>query len=161
MGSKVESCCGVVSRYGGAVARPRDPETPRPRNRETPQPRGYNHLAMPKKVSASRAALPRRRNDLGEAFASVSPEAAAYVARNPALRAKLLRAAERLGEAFPGHPLHLVLAFDHESGDRDLFIDIERTPTSKANANDLMAFDRQWIQDCEDPEMHVNFNFHH
>jgi hypothetical protein len=117
---------------------------------------------MPKRVSASRAALPgRRRNELDEMFASISPEAATFVSRNPSLRAKLLRAAERLGEAFPSHPLHLVLAFDHESGDRDLFIDIERTMTSHANANDLMAFDRQWIQDREDPELHVNFNFHH
>ena len=116
---------------------------------------------MPKKVSESRAVLPRRRNDLGEAFASISPEAAAFVARNPALRAKLVRAAERLGEAFPGHPLHLVLAFDHESGDRDLFVDIERTADSQANADDLMNFDRQWIRDREDPELQVNFNYHH
>lgn len=116
---------------------------------------------MPKKVSASRAALPRRRNDLAEAFASISPEASAFVARNPSLRAKLIRAAEGLGDAFPGHPLHLVLAFDHESGERDLFVDIERTTSSKADADDLMAFDRQWIQDRKDPELDINFNFHH
>ena len=111
---------------------------------------------MPKKVSASRAALPRRRNDLGEAFASISPEAAAFVARNPALRGKLLRAAERLGEAFPGHPLHLVLALDHESGDRDLFIEIE--PRTAA-LSDLFAFERQWIHDREDPQLEVNFGY--
>jgi hypothetical protein len=111
---------------------------------------------MPKKVSASRAALPRRRNDIGEAFASISPEAAAFVARNPALRAKLLRAAERLGEAFPGHPLHLVLAFDHESGDRDLFVEIE--PRASA-LNQLFAFERQWIRDHEDPQLEVNFGY--
>ena len=116
---------------------------------------------MPKKVSESRAVLPRRRNDLGELFANISPEAAAFVSRNPSLRAKLVRAAERLGESFPGHPLHLVLAFDHESGDRDLFVDIERTADSKANADDLMDFDRQWIRDREDPELQVNFNYHH
>ncbi|MDP9359963.1 MAG: hypothetical protein M3P29_00785 [Acidobacteriota bacterium] len=114
---------------------------------------------MPKKVSASRAALPRRRrNELDEAFASISPEAAVFVARNAALRAKVLRATKRLGEAFPGHPLHLVLALDHESGDRDLFIDIERR---EAAVNDLFAFERQWIRDHEDPELQVNFNFHH
>jgi hypothetical protein len=116
---------------------------------------------MPKKVSASRAVLPRRRHDLDVLFASISPDAAAFVSRNPALRAKLIRAAERLGEAFPGHPLHLVLAFDHESGERDLFVDIERTRSSKVSAEDLMAFDRRWIQDREDPELQVNFNFHH
>jgi hypothetical protein len=37
---------------------------------------------MPKKISASRAALPgRRRNELDEMFDSISPEAAAFVAR--------------------------------------------------------------------------------
>jgi hypothetical protein len=111
---------------------------------------------MPKKVSASRAALPRRRNGLGEAFASVSPEAAAFVARNPALRAKLLRAAERAGGTFPGHPLHLVLAFDHESGDRDLFVEIE--PRASA-LSQLFAFERQWIHDREDPQLEVNFGY--
>lgn len=94
-------------------------------------------------------------------FASISPDAATFVARNPALRAKLARAAERLGEAFPGHPLHLVLAFDNESGDRDLFVDIERPASSKASADDLMMFDEHWIRDREDPELQVNFNFHH
>lgn len=85
----------------------------------------------------------------------------AFVSRNPALRAKLVRAAERLEEAFPGLPLHLVVALDHESGDRDLFVDIERTSGSKVSADDLMAFDRQWIHDRLDPESQVNFNFHH
>jgi hypothetical protein len=117
---------------------------------------------MPKKVSESRASLPRRsRNELDEMFASISPEASAFVSRNPVLRAKLVRAAERLADAFPGHPLHLVVAFDHESGDRELFVDIERTAGSTADAADLMDFDRQWIRDREDPELQVNFNFHH
>src|SRR3954454_18015531 len=107
---------------------------------------------MTKKVSESRASLPRRsRNEIDEMFSSISPEASAFVSRNPALRAKLLRAAEKLGEAFPGHPLHLVVAFDHESGDRELFIDIERTADSIADGGGLMAFDRQWIRDREDP----------
>jgi hypothetical protein len=117
---------------------------------------------MRKKVSESRASLPRRsRNELDEMFASILSEASAFVSRNPALRAKVVRAAERLGEAFPGHPLHLVIAFDHESGDRELFVDIERTARSKANADDLMDFDRQWIRAREDPELQVNFNYHH
>lgn len=112
---------------------------------------------MPKKVSASRATLPRRRrNELDEMFTSISPEAAAFVARSPALRAKLARAAERLGEAFPAHPLHLVLAFDHESGDRDLFIEIE--PRTAA-LGDLFTFERRWIHDREDPQFEVNFGY--
>ncbi len=89
-------------------------------------------------------------------FESVSPEAAAFVAGNPALRAKLARAAERLSEAFPGHPLHLVLAFDHESGDRDLFIEIE---PRAATLSDLFQFERQWIRDREDPQFEVNFGY--
>jgi hypothetical protein len=111
---------------------------------------------MPKRLSASRALLPRRRNDLGEAFASVSPEAAAFVARHPALRAKLLRAAERLGEAFPDHRLHLILAFDHDSGDRDLFIEIERRA---AALSALFEFERQWVHDREDQHHEVNFGY--
>jgi len=111
---------------------------------------------MPKKVSASRAALPRRRPDLGDVFASISPEASSFVSRNPSLRAKLLRAAERLGETFPGHPLHLVVAFDHESGDRDLFVEFDR---GNASVDDLFTFERQWIHDREDPELEVNFGF--
>jgi hypothetical protein len=112
---------------------------------------------MPKKVSASRATLPRRRrNEMDEMFVSISPDAATFVARNPALRAKLTRAAEKAGEAFPGHPLHLVLAFDHESGDRDLFVEIE--PRTAA-LSDLFAFERQWIHDREDPQLEVNFGY--
>jgi hypothetical protein len=112
---------------------------------------------MQKRVSASRAALPRRRrNELDEMFASIAPEAAAFVAQNPALRAKLVRAGERLGESFPGHPLHLVLALDHESGDRDLFIEIE--PRAAA-LSDLFQFERQWIHDREDPQLEVNFGY--
>jgi hypothetical protein len=112
---------------------------------------------MQKKVSASRAVLPRKRtNDLDERFESVSSEAAPFVARNPALRAKLVRAAERLNEAFPGHPLHLVLALDHESGDRDVFIEIE---PRAASLSDLFQFERQWIHDREDPQFEVNFGY--
>jgi hypothetical protein len=119
----------------------------------------YNLVAMPKKVSESRATLPRRsRNELDEMFASISPEASSFVSRNPALRAKVVRAAEKLEEAFPGHPLHLVLAFDHESGDRDLFLEFDRR---NASIDDLFAFERQWIHDHEDPELEVNFGFFH
>jgi hypothetical protein len=113
---------------------------------------------MPKKISESRASLPRQRHGLGEAFASITPDAAAFVERNPPLREKVLRAAERLGEAFPGHPLHLVLAFDHESGDRDLFVEFDRR---NASVDDLFAFEREWIRDREDPELEVNFGFFH
>jgi hypothetical protein len=100
----------------------------------------YNPVSMTKKVSESRAPLPRQRDDVGEAFASITADAAAFVERNPALRAKVLRAVERLSEAFPGHRLHLVLAFDHESGDRDLSSNsiVERrrwTISSHSNAN--------------------------
>ena len=93
---------------------------------------------MTKKVSESRAVRCRaaRETNSDEAFASISPEASAFVSRNPSLRAKLLRAAERLGEAFPGRPLHLVLAFDHESGDRDLFVEVDRR---NASVEDLFA----------------------
>jgi hypothetical protein len=50
----------------------------------------------------------------------------------------------------------LVLALDHESGDRDLFIEIEpRT----AGLTDLFAFERQWIHDREDPQLEVNFGY--
>jgi hypothetical protein len=116
---------------------------------------------MPKKVSASRATLPRRRrNELDEMFASISPEAAAFVARNPALRAKLARAAERLGEAFPGRALFLVLAFDHESGDRDLFAEIERGGDWRDDHHRLREFVTNWIHDREDPKLEVNFDFH-
>jgi hypothetical protein len=118
----------------------------------------YNPVSMTKKVSESRASLPRQRDDVGEAFASITVDAAAFVERNPALRAKVLRAAERLGEAFPGHPLHLVLAFDHESGDRDLFVEFDRR---EASVDDLFAFEREWIRDREDPELEVNFGFFH
>ncbi|HEX3579917.1 MAG TPA: hypothetical protein VHY33_15245 [Thermoanaerobaculia bacterium] len=113
---------------------------------------------MTKKVSESRASLPRRRDRLSEAFVSITPDAAAFVEDNPALRAKVLRAAERLAEAFPGHPLHLVLAFDHESGDRDLFIEFDRRT---ASVDDLFAFEREWIRDREDPDLEVNFGFFH
>jgi len=91
-----------------------------------------------------------------EMFASISPDASAFVSRNPALRAKLLRAAERLGEAFPDHPLHLVLAFDPDSGDRDLFIETERRA---AGLSALFEFERQWVHDREDQQHEVNFGY--
>jgi hypothetical protein len=115
---------------------------------------------MPKKVSASRVALPKRRNDLDGLFASISPEASAFVSRNPALRAKLIRAAERLGEAFPGRSLYLVLALDHESGDRDLFAEVERTADWRDDSHRLREFLNEWIHDREDPKLEINFDFH-
>ncbi len=105
--------------------------------------------------------MPRRsRNGLDEMFASISPEASAFVSRNPALRAKLVRAAERLGEAFPGREVFLVLAFDHESGDRDLFAEIERSSDWREDHHRLGAFVKAWIHDREDPQLEVNFDFH-
>jgi hypothetical protein len=116
---------------------------------------------MTKKVSASRASLPRRpRNELDEMFSTISPEASAFVSRNPLLRAKLVRAAERLGEAFPGRALHLVLAFDHESGDRDLFAEIERATDWRDDSRRLHDFVNEWIHDREAPKLEVNFDFH-
>ncbi|MGH9421105.1 MAG: hypothetical protein ACRD3J_14105 [Thermoanaerobaculia bacterium] len=112
---------------------------------------------MTKKVSASQAVLPRRgRDELDEVFSSISPEAATFLSRNPVLKAKLVRAAERLEQAFPRHPLRLVLAVDHDSGDRDLFIEIARCA---ARFEDLFAFERQWIHDREDAEHEVNFGY--
>jgi len=93
-------------------------------------------------------------------FASTSPEAAEFVVRNPALRAKLARAAERLGEAFPDRALHLVLAFDHESGDRDLFAEIESAGDWRNDHRRLREFVTEWIHDREDPKLEVNFDFH-
>jgi len=116
---------------------------------------------MPKRVSASRAALPRkRRNDLDEMFASVSPDAATFVARNPRLRAKLTRAAERLADSFPGRALHVIRAFDHESGDRDLFVEIARAGDWHEDYVRLREFVHSWIHDREDPKVEVNFDFH-
>src|SRR4051812_2651027 len=121
----------------------------------------YNPVSMTKKVSESRASLPRQAgNELDEVFSSVSPEAAAFVSRNPSLRAKLVRAAERLSDAFPGRALHLVIAFDHESGDRDLFIEIERAPDWRDDSRRLRNFVNEWIHDREDPKLEVNFDFH-
>jgi hypothetical protein len=116
---------------------------------------------MTKKVSESRAALPRRPgNELDELFSSISPEASAFVSRNPALRAKLRRAAERLGEAFPGRELFLMLAFDHESGDRDLFAEVELSGDLREDHDRLRDFVKAWIHDREDPNLEVNFDFH-
>jgi len=115
---------------------------------------------MTKKVSESRASLPRRsRNEIDEMFSSISPEAAAFVSRNPSLRAKLMRAAERLGEAFPGRSLYLVLAFDHESGERNLFTEIERSGDWRDDSRRLRDFVNGWIHDREDPKLEVNFDF--
>jgi len=102
----------------------------------------------------------RHLNELDEMFASTSPEAAEFVVRNPALRAKLARAAERLGEAFPDRALHLVLAFDHESGDRDLFAEIESAGDWRNDHRRLREFVTEWIHDREDPKLEVNFDFH-
>ena len=115
---------------------------------------------MPKKVSASRAALPRRRNDLGEAFASISPEAAAFVARNPALRGKLLRAAERLGEFFPARPAHLRRYEDPESGEWDLFVEMQPGRDLEKDYANLRALENRWIHDREDPKLEFTFSFH-
>src|SRR4051794_23601701 len=109
---------------------------------------------MTKKVYESRASLPRQSaNELDEMFSSISPEASAYVSRNPSLRRKLVRAAERLGEAFPGRALHLVVAFDHESGDCDLFMEIERAPDWRDDSRRLRNFVDKWIHDREDPKL--------
>ena len=115
---------------------------------------------MPKKVSASRAALPRRRNDIGEAFASISPEAAAFVARNPALRAKLLRAAERAAEWFPGRAVHLRRYEDPESGEWDLFVEVQFGGDVKKDHTTLRALETRWIHDREDPQLEIIFSFH-
>jgi hypothetical protein len=93
-------------------------------------------------------------------FSSISPEASAYVSRNPSLRRKLLRAAQRLAEAFPGRALHLVIAFDHESGDRDLFVEIELASDWRDDSRRLRNFVNEWIHDREDPKLEVNFDFH-
>jgi hypothetical protein len=116
---------------------------------------------MPKKVSASRAALPRkRRSEFDELFASVSPEAAAFVAGKAGLRVKLVRAAERLGDAFPGRTLHLRRYEDPDSGDQDLFAEIERAGEWRDDYVRLREFIDAWIQDREDPKVEVNFDFH-
>ncbi|MEA2236992.1 MAG: hypothetical protein QOC81_1716 [Thermoanaerobaculia bacterium] len=116
---------------------------------------------MPKKVSASRAVLPRKRAyELDDLFESVSSEAAAFVARNPVLRAKLARAAERLGETFPGRALHLRRYEDPDSGEHDLFAEIERTGDWRGDYDRLCEFIDAWIHDREDPKVEVNFDFH-
>jgi hypothetical protein len=121
----------------------------------------YNPVSMTKKVSESRASLPRHsKNELDDVFSSISPEAAALVSRNPALRAKLVRAAERLADAFPGRALHLVIAFDHESGDRDLFMEIEPASDWRDDSRRLRDFVNGWIHDREDPKLEINFDFH-
>jgi hypothetical protein len=116
---------------------------------------------MQKRVSASRAVLPRKRtNELDDLFESVSPEAAAFVARNPALRAKLARAAERLGDAFPGRTFHLRRYEDPDSGEHDLFAEIERAGDWRKDHLRLREFIDAWIHDREDPKVEVNFDFH-
>ena len=116
---------------------------------------------MTKKISASRAVLPRRRrNELDEMFASISPEAAAFVARNPALRAKLTRAAERAAEFFPGRAVHLRRYEDPESGDWDLFVEVQRGGELRQDYANLRALEKRWIHDREDPKLEFIFSFH-
>jgi len=116
---------------------------------------------MPKKVSAARAALPRRRRTaLEDVFASISPEAAGFVAGKAGLRAKLLRAAEKLGDAFPGRTLYLRRYEDPDSGDQDLFAEIERAGDWRDDYVRLRDFVDGWIRDREDPKVEVNFDFH-
>ena len=116
---------------------------------------------MPKRVSASRAALPRkRRNDLDEMFESVSPEAAAFVSGKLALRAKLTRAIERLGEVFPSRPAHLRRYEDPESGEWDLFVEVQRGPDLDEDYEKLRAVETRWIHDREDPKRELTFSFY-
>jgi hypothetical protein len=121
----------------------------------------YNPVSMTKKVSESRASLPRRSgNELDELFSSISPEASAYVSGNPSLRRKLLRAAARLGEAFPGRALHLRRYEDPESGDWDLFVEVERAGELLKDYTTLRNVENQWIHDREDPKLEFIFGFY-
>ncbi len=121
----------------------------------------YNYVAMPKKVSASRATLPRRRrNELDEMFASISPEAATFVARNPALRAKLARAAERAAELFPARAVHLRRYEDPESGEWDLFVEVQRGRELQQDYANLRSLETRWIHDREDPNQEFTFSFY-
>ena len=123
--------------------------------------RRYNVVAMPKKISESRASLPRRSgNELDEMFSSISREASAYVSRNPSLRTKLLRAAARLGEAFPGRALYLRRYEDPESGDWDLFVEVERAGEFLKDYTTLRTVEKRWIHDREDPKLEFIFSFH-
>jgi len=115
---------------------------------------------MSRKVSASRAALPRRRNDLEETFASISPDAAAFVTRNPLLKAKLVRAAERAGDFFPGRAVHLRRYEDPESGEWDLFLEVQRGRELQQDYANLRALESRWIHDREDPKLEFTFSFH-
>ena len=116
---------------------------------------------MTKKVSESRASLPRpSQNELDEVFSSISPEAAAFVSRNPALRAKLMRAADRLGEAFPGRALHLRRYPDPESGDWDLLVEVERAGEFLNDYATLRSVENRWIHDREDPKLEFIFGFY-
>jgi hypothetical protein len=121
----------------------------------------YNPVSMRKKVSESRASLPRRsENEIDEMFSSISPEASAYVSRNPSLRTKLLRAAARLGEAFPGRALHLRRYQDPESGDWDLFVEVERAGELLEDYATLRSVENRWIHDREDPKLEFIFGFY-
>jgi hypothetical protein len=114
---------------------------------------------MRKKVSASRAALPRPRpHDLEDLFATISPEAAAWIARKPSLRAKLERAAVRAAEHFPGRPIHLRRYEDPESGDWTLFVEVERSSDHAADYAALRAMEKAWIHDHDDPKLEFGFN---
>ena len=55
----------------------------------------------------------------------------------------------------PGHLLTWWLALDHESGDRDLFIE----SSGHGAVDDPFPFQRRWIHDREDPQLEVNFGF--
>ena len=92
-------------------------------------------------------------------FASISPEAAEFVVRNP-VEGEAGAGGGEVGEAFPDRALHLVLAFDHESGDRDLFAEIESTGDWRNDHRRLREFVNEWIHDREDPKLEVNFDFH-
>jgi len=116
---------------------------------------------MTKKVSESRASAPRRsRNELDEMFSSISPEASAFVSRNPTLRAKLVRAADRLAGAFPGRALHLRRYEDPESCEWDLFVEVEREGELLKDYATLRTFEKQWIHDREDPKLEFIFNLY-
>jgi len=121
----------------------------------------YNPVSMTKKVSESRASLPRpSQTELDEVFSSISPEASAFVSRNPLLRAKLVRAADRLAEAFPGRALHLRRYEDPESGDWDLFVEVERAGELLKDYTTLRSVENQWIHDREDPKLEFIFGFY-
>lgn len=82
------------------------------------------------------------------------------MARNPGLRAKLLRAAERLGEAFPGRLAHLRRYEDPESGEWDLFVEVQRGRDLQQDYASLRSLESRWIHDREDPKLEFTFSFY-